>query len=286
MRTLRTIAETRAHVAGVRARGASVALVPTMGALHAGHDALLAAAREVCDHVVVSLFVNPTQFEDAGDLAAYPREEPTDAVRAAERGADALLAPAAAAMYPEGFATSVRVAGLTDVLEGAVRGPEHFTGVCTVVLKLLNIVAPDIAVFGQKDAQQVAVLRRMVRDLDVPVRLEVVPTIRDPDGLALSSRNVRLPAADRGRALAVPRALAAAEAAFAAGERDAAAILGAARAILRDALEPEYLALLDPDSFAALPAVDGRPALVALAARVGPVRLIDNVLLTPQEPSP
>jgi len=286
VRTLRNIAETRAHVAGVRARGASVALVPTMGALHAGHDALIRAARDACDHVVVSLFVNPAQFEDAGDLASYPRDEASDAVRAAEHGADALFAPPVAAIYPEGFASSVRVVGMGDVLEGASRGAGHFTGVCTVVLKLLNIVAPDVALFGQKDAQQVAVLRRMVRDLDVPVRLEALPTVRDADGLALSSRNVRLGPGDRARALALPRALAAARAAFEAGGRDAAEVLGAARAALADDVEPEYLALVDPDSFAPLPAVDGRSALVALAARVGPVRLIDNVLLTPQEPSP
>jgi len=277
MRTLRTVAEVRAAVARVRERGGSVGLVPTMGAFHAGHDALMRAAREACDEVVVSLFVNPAQFEDQGDLAAYPRDEGADAARAAGLGVDVLFAPAREEVYPPGFATTVAVAGLSEVLEGAHRGPGHFAGVCTVVAKLLNVVGPDVAYFGQKDAQQVAVVRRMVRDLEIPVRVEVVPTVREPDGLALSSRNVRLGRADRARALALSRALRAAEAAVAAGERDAARVLAAGRAAM-DGVEPEYLALVDPDAFTPLAAVDGR-ALVAVAARVGPVRLIDNALI-------
>lgn len=285
MRVLRTIDEVRAAVAEARERGRTVGLVPTMGALHAGHDALIRAARAASDEVVVSLFVNPTQFNDPSDLAAYPRDEAADAARAAELGVDVLFAPEADTMYPPGFATTVTVGGLTDVLEGEKRGPGHFAGVCTVVTKLLNIVAPDVAWFGQKDAQQVAVVKRMVRDLDLPVRIEVVPTVREPDGLALSSRNVLLDGQDRARALALSRALAAAENAVAAGERDAAAVLAAARAAL-DGLQPEYLALVDPETFAPLATLDGRPALVAVAARVGRVRLIDNTLLTPQEPSP
>jgi pantoate--beta-alanine ligase len=281
MRTIRTVGEMRAWVGACRARERSIALVPTMGAFHAGHHALMRAAREDHDEVVVSLFVNPAQFEDAGDLAAYPRSESRDAAEAAELGVDVLFAPLVEEMYPAGFATSVRVEGLADVLEGAERGPGHFAGVCTVVAKLLNVVQPDSAFFGQKDAQQVAVLRRMVGDLAIPARLEVVPTVRDADGLALASRNVRLAPADRERALALSRALAAAAAAAAAGARDPAALRAAAAAELAAAgVEPEYLAVVDPDSLAPLSALDGR-ALVAVAARVGAVRLIDNVLIEP-----
>src|SRR4051812_17168697 len=170
MRTIRTVGEMRAWVGACRARERTIALVPTMGAFHAGHHALMRAARESHDEVVVSLFVNPVQFEDAADLAAYPRSEERDAAEAAELGVDVLFAPSAAEMYPPGFATSVQVAGLGEVLEGAERGARHFAGVCTVVTKLLNVVGPDTAFFGQKDAQQVAVLRRMVRDLAIPAR--------------------------------------------------------------------------------------------------------------------
>ena len=219
MRTIRTNAEMRAYVAR---RGHASGLVPTMGAFHAGHHSLIRAARERCDTVVVSLFVNPAQFEEAADLEAYPRDEARDAAEAAELGADVLYAPSVEEVYPPGFATTVRVEGLSDVLEGAERGAGHFAGVCTVVTKLLNVVAPDVAFFGQKDAQQVAVLRRMVRDLDLPVELAVLPTVREPDGLALSSRNVRLSPDERTRALSLSRALRAAETAAAGGERDAA----------------------------------------------------------------
>ena len=190
-----------------------------------------------------------------------------------------LFAPSAEEVYPDGFATSVRVAGLSDVLEGAERGPGHFAGVCTVVAKLFNIVAPDVAYFGQKDAQQVAVLRRMVADLDLPVALEIVPTVREPDGLALSSRNVHLDAGERERAVALSRALRAAEAAIAEGERDAARLREAALAAMAPhGVEPEYLALVDPDSFLPVDTVNGR-VLVAVAARVGSTRLIDNALV-------
>ncbi len=192
MITITTKAGMRDHTAGARAAGRQVGLVPTMGAFHAGHHALMKAAREACDEVVVSLFVNPTQFNEASDLADYPRNEERDAAEAEALGVDVLFAPPVEEVYPSGFATTVRVEGLSDVLEGAERGRGHFAGVCTVVTKLFNVVAPDVAFFGQKDAQQVAVLRRMVADLDVPVALEVVPTVREPDGLALSSRNVRL----------------------------------------------------------------------------------------------
>jgi pantoate--beta-alanine ligase len=237
------------------------------------------AAREEQDSVVVSLFVNPAQFNDTRDLAAYPRTEANDAAEAAELGVDVLFAPPVTEIYPDGFATTVQVAGLSEVLEGAERGPGHFAGVCTVVNKLLNIVGPDVAYFGQKDAQQVAVVNRMVRDLDMPVRIEVLPTVREPDGLALSSRNVRLSPEDRARALGLSRALQAAAEAVAAGERDADRIRAAALTGLGE-LEPEYLALVDPLTFAPLHTLSAR-TLVAVAAQVGPVRLIDNIVLEP-----
>jgi pantoate--beta-alanine ligase len=279
MRTIRTIAELRAWLGNARDEGRTVGLVPTMGAFHAGHHALIQAARAEQDAVVVSLFVNPAQFNDAADLAAYPRSEDDDGAEAAELGVDVLFAPPVSEIYPDGFATSVRVAGLGEVLEGAERGPGHFAGVCTVVCKLLNIVGPDAAYFGQKDAQQVAVVKRMVRDLDIPARIEVLPTVREPDGLALSSRNARLSREDRARAVELSRALRAAAEAAAAGERDAAAIRAAALEQFTS-IDPEYLAVVDPESFTDISTLTG-PALVAVAARVGPVRLIDNVVLQP-----
>jgi pantoate--beta-alanine ligase len=277
MRTIRTIAEMRAYLARVRARGRTVGLVPTMGAFHAGHHSLMRAARENQDEVIVSLFVNPAQFNDTQDLAAYPRTEGQDAAEAADLGVDVLFAPPDSEIYPPGFATSVQVDGLSETLEGAERGASHFAGVCTVVTKLLNIVQPDVAYFGQKDAQQLAVVSRMVKDLDIPVRIEAMPTIREPDGLALSSRNRRLNADDRARALALHNALEAAETAVAAGERDAARVRDIATAHL-GGVDAEYLAIVDPESFDELTTIDGH-ALVAVAARVGPVRLIDNVVL-------
>jgi pantoate--beta-alanine ligase len=279
MRTVRTISEVRAHVAAARAAGRSVGLVLTMGAFHDGHLALMRAARASCDEVVVSLFVNPAQFEEAGDLAAYPRDEARDARMAAEEGVDVLFAPGPDEVYPAGFATTVTVGGLGDILEGAARGAGHFAGVCTVVTKLLNIVAPDAAFFGQKDAQQVAVVRRMVRDLDIPVRIETVPTVRDPDGLAMSSRNGRLDAAGRTRALALSEALRAARDAAARGDRAPAALRTAAQdAFAAREVEPEYVALVDPDSFRAVAEPDGR-VLMAVAARIGATRLIDNAII-------
>jgi len=279
MRTIRTIAEMRAWLGNVRAEGRSVGLVPTMGAFHAGHHSLMQAAREEQDSVVVSLFVNPAQFNDTHDLAAYPRTEANDAAEAADLGVDVLFAPPVSEIYPDGFATTVQVTGLSEVFEGAERGPGHFAGVCTVVNKLFNIVGPDVAYFGQKDAQQVAVVKRMVRDLDMTVKIEVMPTVREPDGLALSSRNVRLSPADRARALGLSRALNAAAAVVAAGERDADAIRAAALAEIGD-VDAEYLAIVDPLTFAPLRTVSAR-TLVAIAAQVGPVRLIDNIVLEP-----
>jgi pantoate--beta-alanine ligase len=236
-------------------RHGSVGLVPTMGALHAGHDALFAAARPDCDVLVASLFVNPAQFSDNGDLAAYPRDFEADAARAEAAGVDVLFAPAADEMYPPGFATWVDPGGVAEELEGEYR-PGHFRGVATVCLKLFNIVRPNVAWFGRKDAQQIAVLKQMVRDFDLPVEIRVVETVRDADGLALSSRNTRLSAPDRERALAIPRALATGNV------DDARAVLAAA------GIEPDYVAVADLDG----------PTL-AVAARVGGTRLIDNVLL-------
>jgi pantoate--beta-alanine ligase len=280
MRTLRTIAETRAFVAAERAAGRSVGLVPTMGAFHAGHLALMRAAAEGCDTVVVSLFVNPTQFEEATDLAAYPRDEASDAALAQGAGVDALFAPTAAEMYPDGFATTVSVGAIADRLEGTVRGAGHFAGVCTIVAKLFSIVTPDAAFFGAKDAQQVAVLRRMVADLDLPVRLAVVPTVREPDGLAMSSRNARLTPQERVGAVGLIEGLRAAADAAAAGERDGARLIATATAAMgARGVEPEYVALVDPDSFAEVKTARDRVLLMAVAARVGATRLIDNFLI-------
>jgi pantoate--beta-alanine ligase len=276
MRTVRTVAEVRAAVAD---SPRPVGLVPTMGALHAGHLALVAQARATCATVVVSLFVNPTQFDEQRDLAAYPRDEARDAALAADAGADLLFAPPVEEVYPAGFATTVSVGAVTETLEGESRGRAHFDGVATVVTKLFNMVGPDVAFFGQKDAQQAVVIRRLVRDLDIPVAVEVVPTVREPDGLALSSRNVRLQGADRERALALSRALRAAERAAADGERDAAAVRDAAlRAMQPFGVEPEYLALVSPETLAPVATLDG-DVLVAVAARVGDTRLIDNTLI-------
>jgi pantoate--beta-alanine ligase len=279
MRTLRTVAEVRAALAGPRREGRSIGLVPTMGALHEGHLSLIRAARAECDEVVVSLFVNPKQFNEAADLAAYPRDESRDAALAAECGADLLYAPSVEEMYPDGFATTVSVGSVASDLEGAHR-PGHFDGVATVVTKLFNIVAPEVAYFGQKDAQQVAVIRRIVRDLDLPVRVEALATVREDDGLALSSRNVRLSADQRPQALALKGGLDAAAAAAANGAVTPADVRDAAVAAMRErGVEPEYLALVDPDSFTPVESLDG-PILVAVAARVGDVRLIDNVVIS------
>jgi pantoate--beta-alanine ligase len=282
MRTTTAIPELRAALKPARRHGSTVGLVPTMGALHAGHRSLIERAREESDVVVVSVFVNPTQFDEAADLDAYPRDLGADAAAAADAGADLVFAPAAAEIYPDGYTTSVRVDGpLTETLEGAHRGRGHFDGVTTVVAKLLNIVEPDAAYFGQKDAQQALVVRRMVRDLNLPVRVSVCPIVRDPDGLALSSRNVHLSAAERERALALSAGLGAAADALAAGERDGDALLAAAHGPLRAAgVDVEYVALADPDTLAPVTAVTGE-TLLAVAARVGDTRLIDNVILTP-----
>jgi pantoate--beta-alanine ligase len=249
----RTVADVRVTLAG--ARNGRVGLVPTMGALHAGHDALLAAARAECDTVAMSLFVNPAQFGDPADLNGYPRDEERDLERACELGVDIAFVPSAAELYPPGYQTWVEVTELGTVLEGEHR-PGHFRGVATICLKLFTIVRPDVAYFGQKDAQQVAVLRRMVADLHLELAIAVVPTVRDDDGLALSSRNARLSSAERARAAALPRALA---------TRDPAT----ARSLLE-------AAGLDVDYVARAPFA---PPVLAAAVRVGATRLIDNVPL-------
>jgi pantoate--beta-alanine ligase len=281
MRTVRTVSRLRSALSGERAAGHSIGLVPTMGALHDGHLSLIRRARVECDVVVVSLFVNPTQFARGEDLDAYPRDERRDAELAARAGTDVLFVPAAAEIYPDGFATTVQVTGLTEVLEGASRGPEHFRGVTTVVAKLFNLVAPDVAFFGRKDAQQAVVVARMARDLGFPVRIEVCPTVREPDGLALSSRNAYLRPPERRRAVALHQALVAAERSVAEGERNPDAVVSAARAAMEPyGVEPEYLALVSPDTLSPVSTIDGE-ALLAVAARVGAARLIDNTIVRP-----
>jgi pantoate--beta-alanine ligase len=281
MITVRTVAELRAALAPARREGSSIGLVPTMGALHDGHLSLIVGAREQCDVVVVSLFVNPAQFNERADLERYPRDERTDAAAAAATGADVLFAPSADQVYPRGFATSVEVLGVTERLEGVSRGAEHFRGVSTVVTKLLCMVLPDVAYFGQKDAQQVIVVRRLVADLNLPVQIQALPTVREADGLAMSSRNALLSDEDRTRALALSEALHAATELAASGERSARALLDAAGTALRRlAVEPEYVALVEPDTLEPVEQLTGR-ALLAIAARIGAVRLIDNVTLSP-----
>jgi pantoate--beta-alanine ligase len=279
---VRTVVDVRRAVAALRADGRRVAVVPTMGALHAGHLSLLDLAGRDGHAVVMSLFVNPTQFGEGEDLSRYPRDEARDAALAAERGVVLLFAPGPDEVYPPGFATTVTVDGPSRGLEGAAR-PGHFAGVATVVAKVLLAVRPDRTVFGQKDAQQVAVVRRMLRDLHLDdVELVVGPTVREADGLALSSRNAYLGPEDRAAAAVLYRGLSAAAARVAEGERDAAAAEAAARAVIE--AEPrvalEYVRAVDPGTFAPLTALEG-PALLAVAARVGPARLIDNVPLLP-----
>lgn len=273
--TVPTIAGVRAEVAAARARGARVALVPTMGALHAGHLALVARARETADLVVVSVFVNPLQFGPKEDFARYPRDLDADTALLAAAGADVLFAPPAAELLPDGRTQIQVVAGsIGNAFEGRIR-PGHFDGVLTIVLKLLHVVGPDVVLFGQKDAQQVFLVQRMVRDLDVPVVVEVVETVREDDGLAMSSRNRYLEPDERRLARAVPAAL---EAAESSADRDVDGMIAAAQGALagEDGADLEYVAVVDPATFA--PVDDGYRgrALVLVAARVGGTRLIDN----------
>jgi pantoate--beta-alanine ligase len=273
-----TAAELRDVLLPERRAGRIIGLVPTMGAFHDGHLSLMRAARAEADVVVVSLFVNPAQFGPNEDLAAYPRDFERDRALAEELGVDLLFAPSVEEVYPDGFDTRVEVGGVTAALEGQAR-PGHFAGVTTVVTKLFNMVGPDVAWFGQKDAQQALVIGKLVRDLNMPVRVEVAPTVREPDGLAMSSRNAYLSGEDRERAVALSRALAAAERAVADGRLDAGDVLAAARAELDAAgLQPEYLELRSAHDLSPAERVNGN-TLLAVAARVGRARLIDNTML-------
>jgi pantoate--beta-alanine ligase len=276
MWTVRNVAELR------QALGAAprpVGLVPTMGAFHEGHLSLIRRAREENATVVVSLFVNPTQFGPSEDFSAYPRDEQRDAQLAEAEGVDVLFVPSVEEVYPPDHQTHVVMEGIATILEADHRGTSHFKGVITVVTKLFNMVGPDRAYFGQKDAQQVLVIRKLVRDLNFPVEIVVCPTVREPDGLALSSRNVYLSAPERERAVALSRALTAAQTVVADGEGDPDRVLAAARAVLDAAgIEPEYLELRSAEDLSPVERVNGS-TLLAVAARVGPARLIDNTIL-------
>jgi len=276
-----TVAELREHVARARSGGRRVGLVPTMGALHDGHLSLVRHASADCGLVVVSVFVNPSQFGAGEDLERYPRDLDRDAALAREEGAALVFAPSFDEVYPHGFATTVEVAGLGDTLCGAPahRGPAHFRGVATVVAKLLNMCGPDVAYFGAKDFQQAIVIRRLVADLNIPVRIEVCPTVRDRDGLALSSRNAYLSSREREDALSLKCALDAAERAIRDGESDPRRLAEAARAELdRPGVEAEYVEVVSARDLTPLERLEGE-VLIAIAARVGGVRLIDNVVV-------
>jgi pantoate--beta-alanine ligase len=279
VREVASSAELRAATDAARQRGAGVGFVATMGALHAGHRALLARARAENRFVVASVFVNPLQFGPAEDLASYPRDREADLAVLAAEGTDLAFLPAEGEVWPAPPEVRLRVGALAERLEGLVR-PGHFDGVATVVAKLLHLVGSSRAYFGQKDAQQLAVVRRMVDDLAFPNEIVACPTVREPDGLAVSSRNAYLSASERRRATALYRALRAGRDAFLAGQRDPAAVEAAARDLLEDQprVEPDYVALVDPATFD--PVKQAEPGQVlATAARVGRTRLIDNVIL-------
>ncbi len=277
MRTAATVGDLRRALAAYREQGQRVALVPTMGALHAGHLSLVEVARRRAGKVVASVFVNPKQFGPGEDLSRYPRDPEGDAAKLREAGVDLLFAPSVEEMYPAGFSTTVHVAGVSEGMEGA-RRPGHFDGVATVVARLLGLVRPDVAVFGQKDAQQVAVVTRMARDLGFDVEILVAPTIREADGLALSSRNAYLSPEERRKAPALFRALLVGQLTYELGERKAARVLEAVRRALstEPALVLDALDLVDATTMQPLAQVD-RPALLAAAVVVGKTRLIDNI---------
>jgi pantoate--beta-alanine ligase len=275
------IAPLRHAVAEARRRGRTVGLVPTMGALHAGHLSLIEAARAETGYVVVSIFVNPTQFGPNEDLNRYPRPLQRDLELCEKTGVDLVFHPQPAVMYPPGYRTFAEVSELQDVLCGASR-PGHFRGVATVVLKLFNLVQPDRAYFGQKDAQQVCIIRQMVRDLNVPVEIHVCPIVREADGLALSSRNEYLGSEERRRATVLYRALTEAKRRIETGERDAAAVRQGMAELIASVPGTvlDYAAVVDADSLQDLSRIDaGRPVLLALAVRIGGTRLIDNLLV-------
>src|ERR1700761_4592989 len=284
-RVVRSVGDLRAALVPARRAGQTIGLVPTMGFLHDGHASLLPAARSECDVVVMSLFVNPTQFGPNEDLDRYPRDEERDLRLAAAAGTDLVFAPNVAEIYPDGAATAVEVGGgLPSVLDGdpSRRGPEHFRGVTTIVAKLFNIVGPDVAYFGQKDAQQAVVIKRMVSDLDFPVRVEIMPIVREEDGLAMSSRNVYLEPDDRLRAVALSRAVAAAEQQALALDSLDAGLAAARIELAAAAIEPEYLEARDAETLEPAERLRaGHPVLIAVAAQVGGARLIDNVLVEP-----
>jgi pantoate--beta-alanine ligase len=277
MQVLTTIAEVRA----ARARFPTIGFAPTMGYLHAGHISLVQRAQAECGAAIASIFVNPTQFGPNEDLDRYPRDTEGDLAKLATAGADLVFLPTAELIYPPGFSASIDLGDVTRRLEGAVR-PQHFAGVATVVAKLLNIVQPTRAYFGQKDAQQCVVIRKLVRDLDLPVEIVIGDTVREPDGLALSSRNTYLTPEQRAEAPVLHRALCAARDAFNAGERDADALRAVVRRVLGDALAPatDYVSIADPDTLEELKQV-GTAALASLAVRFGATRLIDNIRLGP-----
>jgi pantoate--beta-alanine ligase len=279
MELIRSIADTKRRLRAVEAQGLRVGFVPTMGALHRGHLALVAEAKHRAEVVVASVFVNPKQFGPNEDFARYPRTLERDAELLAGAGADILFAPSVDEMYPDGFETVVEVPNVARPLEGELR-PGHFRGVATVVLKLFSVVRPDVAIFGEKDFQQLAVLRKMARDLSLDVEIVGHPTVREPDGLALSSRNAYLSPEERARALAIFRGLIKARASYQAGTRAASELVGAVKEELaRAAIEPQYVELRACDDLAALESAD-RPAVILVAARVGSTRLIDNLILS------
>ena len=281
MDIVREMTALRAAVAGLRGEGAGIALVPTMGALHAGHIALVEAAKRPGMKVVASIFVNPRQFGATEDLSRYPRREMNDLKMLTEAGCDLVWLPPVDAMYPEGFATNIGVTGVSEGFDGAAR-PGHFDGVATVVAKLFNQVAPDCAYFGEKDFQQLAVVRRMVADLDFPVEIVGVPTQRDDDGLALSSRNIYLDEEERAKAVALPRALGVAARSMARGDDPAEAVAAAHTTLIAAGFAVDYVALADAETLAADPAAD-RPRRLLAAARLGTTRLIDNIAVEPLE---
>jgi pantoate--beta-alanine ligase len=279
---IREINALRRAIRAIRGRGGTLALVPTMGALHAGHMALVAEAGRQADHVAASIFVNPAQFGPNEDLSRYPRREAKDVAMLEAGGCDLLWAPGVATMYPAGHATRIRVTGISEPLEGASR-PGHFDGVATVVAKLFNQVQPDLALFGEKDFQQLAVIRAMVRDLDLAVEIVGVPTQRDADGLALSSRNQYLSPEQRIAARTLPRVLLETAQALRSGAGVRLALEEGRRALRQASFdEPDYLELCDPDTLLPLTALD-RPARLLVAARIGTTRLIDNVEVTPPD---
>jgi pantoate--beta-alanine ligase len=280
MKVVRRIADLREALADPHKAGGTIGIVPTMGAFHEGHLSLMRRARADCDVVVVSLFVNPAQFNDPRDLAAYPRSEARDAEMAAAQGVDILFAPDTIEMYPADHSTTVIVGGVSEPLEGKARGASHFAGVATIVAKLLHLVQPSAAYFGQKDAQQSLVVRKLVEDLDIPVRIVVCPTVREPDGLAMSSRNARLSAADRRLAPAIRAGLDAAVAAIRAGERRALVVEATGRAAMtaRGLREVEYFAAVSATTLQPTETLRGE-TLLAVAVRIGEVRLIDNEIM-------